>query len=159
MQQAFLARRMGGPSYSFTVHGPDELVELEELNFAIKIRYAEFVVAISNYCRNELVRAAPIDESKIIVARCALAIEDFNESDLGCSNSDTLVCVGRLCPQKGQVLIPAAAAELRKEFPNLKIVLVGDGESRSAVEKAIVTYDVADMVKLRGWAANKEVLT
>jgi colanic acid/amylovoran biosynthesis glycosyltransferase len=155
---ALLARRMGGPSYSFTVHGPDELVELEELSFAIKIRFADFVVAISNYCRNELARAAQSEKSKIIVARCALAMEDFDDSDLVRSYSDALVCVGRLCPQKGQVLIPAAAAELRKEFPNLKIILVGDGESRSAVETAIATYDVADVVKLHGWVANKEVL-
>jgi glycosyltransferase involved in cell wall biosynthesis len=156
---ALLSRMMGGPSYSFTVHGPDELIDPEKLSFGIKIRHAAFVVAISNYCKNELLRAAPAGHcDKIIIARCALALEEFDDAHVVNGNSQMFVCVGRLCPQKGQVLIPRAAAELRNDFPNLKIVLAGDGESRPAVEAAIAAYGVADMIELRGWVANSDVL-
>lgn len=156
---ALLSRLMGGPSYSFTVHGPDELVDPEQLSFGTKIRYAAFVAAISNYGENRLKRLAPEGHSdKIVIARCALALEEFNDTPAVNGNTQMFVCVGRLCPQKGQVLIPKAAAALRKEFPNLRIVLVGDGESRSSIEAAIEDYGVADMVELRGWVANKEVL-
>ncbi len=150
---------MGGPSYSFTVHGPDDLVDPARLSTAIKIDHAAFVVAISDYCRKELLRVAPVgDADKIIVARCALALEEFTDiRDLE-NNSRMLVCVGRLCPAKGQHLIPKAAAELRKDFPDLKIVLAADGESRAAVEAAITAHGVADIVELRGWVANADVL-
>jgi glycosyltransferase involved in cell wall biosynthesis len=156
---ALLSRMMGGPSYSFTVHGPDELIDPKKLSFGIKIKHAAFVIAISDYCKNEVVRVAPAGHcDKIIVARCALALEEFDDTHDVNDNSQMFVCVGRLCPQKGQVLIPRAAAELRNEFPDLKIVLAGDGESRSAVEAAIAAYGVADMVELRGWVSNSEVL-
>lgn len=156
---ALLARIMGGPSYSFTVHGPDELIDPVRLSFGAKIGHAAFVVAISDYCKKELLRLAPAgDADKIMVARCALALEEFEDVRENDGGSRMLVCVGRLCPQKGQHLIPRAAAELRSEFPDLKIVLVGDGESRAAVEAAITACGVADIVELRGWAANGEVL-
>ena len=156
---ALLSRVMGGPSYSFTAHGPDELVERDELSFSTKIRHAAFVVAITDYCRKELLEVAVAgDGGKIMVARCALALEEFSEPqevDGGCR---VLVCVGRLCPQKGQFLIPAAAAELRNAFPDMKIILAGDGESRAAVEAAIADHGVGDIVELKGWVANQDVL-
>lgn len=156
---ALLSRIMGGPGYSFTVHGPDELIDPARLSFGIKIEHAAFVVAISNYCRNLLLRFAPRGGGeKIIIARCAIALEEFADMCSTDSSNQTLVCVGRLCPQKGQVLIPGAVAKLRAEFPALRVILVGDGESRSAVEAAIASYGVGDIVEVKGWLANTEVL-
>ena len=156
---ALLARIMGGPSYSFTVHGPDELVDPAKLSFSIKMRHAAFVVAISDYCRRELLKVASGgDGRKIMVARCGLTLEEFPEPQEVDGDCRTLVCVGRLCPQKGQHLIPAAAADLRNAFPDLKIILAGDGESRAVVEAAITAHGVADMVEVRGWVANQDVL-
>jgi colanic acid/amylovoran biosynthesis glycosyltransferase len=156
---ALLSRIMGGPSYSFTVHGPDELISPIRLSFATKISHAAFVVAISDYCKKELLRVAPAGHAeKIIIARCALALEEFADVSEIADGNHTLICVGRLCPQKGQHLIPQAAAQLRMEFPDLKIVLVGDGESRVAVEAAIAACRVGDIVELRGWVTNSEVL-
>jgi colanic acid/amylovoran biosynthesis glycosyltransferase len=157
---ALLSRKLGGPSYSFTVHGPYELIDTGKLSFEAKITNAEFVVAISDYCRNELISVAPSQADKIVVGRCAVALEEFPEPELreDDAETETLICVGRLCPQKGQVLIPRAAAELRREFPRLKIVMVGDGESRAEIEAAIAAHGVSDMVQLNGWLANTEVL-
>ena len=156
---AMLSHVMGGPSYSFTVHGPDEFVDVERLSFEIKIRYAAFVVAISRFCQEQLLRLAPSGHSdKIFIARCGLPIEEFDLiKDCGAENQ-TFICVGRLCEQKGQFLIPAAAAALRAEFPRLRIILVGDGESRQQIEASIAKYEVGDVVELAGWVANSEVL-
>jgi glycosyltransferase involved in cell wall biosynthesis len=156
---AMLSHMMGGPSFSFTVHGPDELLDPKQLSFGIKIQQAAFVVAISTFCKNELLKwASPDHREKIPIVRCGLALEEFDVSRDYDADDQTLVCVGRLCPQKGQILIPKAVASLRDEFPKLKVILVGDGESRRAIEASIATYDVADIVELRGWIANPDVL-
>jgi glycosyltransferase involved in cell wall biosynthesis len=156
---ALLSRIMGGPSYSFTIHGPDELIDPVQLSFGTKIWHAAFVAAISDYCKKELLRVAPAGHAeKIIVARCAVALEEFAEIGEIVDGNRMLVCVGRQGPQKGQHLIPQAAAQLRKEFPDLKIVLAGDGESRGVVEAAIAAYGVGDIVRLCGWVTNSEVL-
>ena len=49
----------------------------------------------------------------------------------------TFTCVGRLCPQKGQLVLLDAFAELRKEGRGAKLVLAGDGEMRPEVEARI----------------------
>lgn len=47
-----------------------------------------------------------------------------------------VVCVGRLCPQKGQDLLLAAWPAVRAAVPDAVLVLVGDGPSRPALETA-----------------------
>jgi colanic acid/amylovoran biosynthesis glycosyltransferase len=156
---AMLSHVMGGPSYSFTVHGPDELADTASLSVGLKIRNAAFVVAISEYCKTELLRVtADRDRGKLWIGRCGLALEEFGKVDDLTKDTQTFVCVGRLCTQKGQALIPAAAAILRPEFPKLKIILVGDGEERRSIEASIAAHRVEDMITLLGWLPNPEVL-
>lgn len=156
---AMLAHAMGGPAYSFTAHGPDEFVEAPTLSFDLKIENAAFVVAISEYCRKRLSQLCrkPEDAKKIHVARCGIRLDEFQPAPPVPEGNHTLVCVGRLCPQKGQVHIPAVVAALRADFPDLKVILAGDGESRAEIEAEIARHGVEDQVSLYGWASNDDV--
>ncbi len=155
---AMLAYVMGGSSYSFTAHGPDEFVDPTLLSMALKIHHAKFVVAISNYCRVQLIRFSSYDYwDKIKIVHCGLKIDEFIPDYSFDAANQNLVCVGRLCPQKGQLLIPQALAELKQEFPNLKVHFVGGGESKSALESAIAKFGVSAQVELHGWKSNAEV--
>lgn len=69
-----------------------------------------------------------------------------------------LVCVGRLCAQKGQVLLIKAAAEVVKRGAELELVLVGDGEMREAVEAEIARHGLESCVTVTGWASGEEVV-
>lgn len=156
---AMLAHIIGGPSFSFTAHGPDELFELDRLGFRDKARRASFIVAISDYCRTRLTEACRREDAhKIRVLRCGLALEEFAQTSEPDPANRTLVCIGRLCPQKGQDLIPEAVARLAREFEDLRVVLVGDGESRATIEEACRRHGVERQVELRGWVANAEAL-
>ena len=155
---ALIARTMGGPSYSFTAHGPDEFLTAAEDGLARKLAGAAFAVAISNFCRGQLLRFGGAQHrDRIAVARCGLDLSEFVPSDRPAGESRTLVCVGRLCPQKGQVHLPAAVAELRRTEAPFRLVLIGDGESRPAVEAEIARHGVGDLIELRGWRSNAEV--
>lgn len=155
---AMLARLMGGPSYSFTVHGPDEFDAPERFGFSDKIAQAHFVVAISDFCRGRLTELArPEDSHKIRVVRCGLALEDFPARPLRPVGNQTFVCVGRLCPAKAQAAIPAAVAALHRRYPGLKVLLIGDGPCRAEIEAACRRHGVADRVILHGWASNDAV--
>ncbi|MCK9911841.1 colanic acid biosynthesis glycosyltransferase WcaL, partial [Microbacteriaceae bacterium K1510] len=48
---AMLVRLLGGPGYSFTVHGPEEFDKGQVLGLDRKIARAKFVLAISDYGR------------------------------------------------------------------------------------------------------------
>lgn len=155
---AMLAKHMGGASYSFTAHGPDEFVDPTAASLHLKVQHAAFVVAISNYCRVLLVRFSDYKYwDKIVVSHCGLHVDDFTPNHAFDADNQSLICVGRLCPQKAQLLFPPALAQLKAEFPKLKVHFIGDGESRAALEAAIDHYQVRDMVVLYGWQANNDV--
>lgn len=155
---ALIARTMGGPSYSFTAHGPDEFLTAAEDGLALKLSGAAFAVAISDFCRGQLLRfGGAKHRDRIAVARCGLDLGDFVPSARPAGKSRTLVCVGRLCPQKGQVYLPAIVAALRATEAPFRLVLIGDGESRPAIEAEIARHGVGDRVELRGWQSSAEV--
>ena len=155
---ALLAHLMGGPGYSFTAHGPDEFDNSERLSFDLKIRHARFVVAISNFCRVQLVRASALEHwDKIVVVHCGLLVTEFEPDHRFSADDHTFVTIARFSAQKGLSLIPAALALLKTEFPDIKVVLIGDGEERASLEAAIARHDVAHMIELRGWQPNLDV--
>jgi glycosyltransferase involved in cell wall biosynthesis len=155
---ALLARALGGPPFSFTVHGPDELMDPTANAIEQKIEKAKATIAISRYCERELQRYVPAGQwDQIRVIRCGVQLDNFPSPAAGWAPSTEIVCVGRLCPQKGQIHIPAAIAMLKDRFPDLRVTLLGDGESRAAIEAEIVRHNVGRNMKLLGWASNDEV--
>ncbi|GJL90710.1 glycosyltransferase [Hyphococcus sp.] len=153
---AMLCQIMGGPSYSFTVHGPDELTDAPLLDIPAKVGHAGFVAAITNFCKSQLIRFSSLTSAdKIEIIHCGLDLRDFTPSPP--PDNQTFVCVGRLCPQKGQAQLPAVAVALRDEFPQLKIILIGDGESRAEIEAEIARLGVAQNIVIKGWMENAKV--
>lgn len=65
-------------------------------------------------------------------------------------------CIGRFHPQKGQIYLLRAYAEIRKEFPNTVLLLVGDGETRSELENEVNILGLADAVLFTGTATGNE---
>lgn len=155
---AMLCARLGGPGYSFTAHGPDEFVDWGRASLAMKVAEARFVFAISNYCRVQLARAAGMEcWDKLHIVRCGVSIEEFPRSEAPFDKKAPFVCVGRLCSQKAQALIVEAVARLVPEYPDLSVILVGDGESRADIEAAITRHGVQKNVILEGWCDNAKV--
>lgn len=155
---AMLCRLLGGPRYSFTVHGPDELEQFAENSLTEKALHAEYVVAISDYCRDRLrAHLSDVLWDRIRVIPCGLDLRGYPATPPPPSMSGRLLSVGRLCPQKAQAEIPAAIAAVAGDHPGLSVVLVGDGESRAAVEREIMATGTGGRIKLLGWRSNAEV--
>jgi colanic acid/amylovoran biosynthesis glycosyltransferase len=153
-----LSKLMDGPDYSFTVHGPDEFVNSERLAYPIKVRLSKFVVAISHFCKSQISLCAPgTPLNKILIVRCGLSLEEFTSHRSVAIKANQVVCVGRLCPQKSQILIPFLSHRLQADFPLHRILLVGDGESRSEIEAEIIRFGVGENVQVLGWKSNPEV--
>lgn len=155
---ALLCRLLGGPPYSFTVHGPEEFDDPEGLALKEKIQHCCFVVAISNFGRGQLMRWCPNGEwGKIKVVHCTVD-DSFSLADkTAMPNAPRLVCVGRLCAQKGQLLLLEALHELDKEGTDFELVLAGDGEMRDVVEKRIKDYGLELKVRITGWISGDQV--
>jgi len=153
---AMQLRILGGPSYSFTVHGPEEF--LAPLGLEDKISRSAFVVAISSFGRSQLfLRTAPALWPKIRVVHCALE-PSFHSGDTSPQTSDSrLVCVGRLCEAKGQVLLIDAIAQLKQRGVHVNLVLAGDGPMRAEIEKMVREFGLQDRVRITGWISGDRV--
>ncbi len=155
---AMLAHVLGGPPYSFMVHGPEEFDRAVTLSLDEKAARAAFVAAISSDARSQLCRWVRFEDwSKITIVRCGLDDDYLTTPPETLAPNRRIVCVGRLCEQKGQVLLVEAAARAAASAGDFELVLIGDGELRPEVESAIRRHRLEDIVHLAGWADHSEV--
>ncbi|MCQ0092942.1 glycosyltransferase [Roseovarius sp. M141] len=149
---AMLSHAMGGPRYSFTVHGPEEFDAPRALSLSTKIERSAFAVAISSFGRSQLCRLVPYDIwDRIKIAHCGIEPARFAAPAALPNGPLHLVAIGRFVEQKGQmVLIPALKAALA-EVPDLHLTLIGDGPLRGALEAGVKAAGLEDHVTLTGW--------
>lgn len=155
---AMLCQVLGGPNYSFTVHGPEEFDKVLAIALPEKIKRAAFVVAVSSYGKSQLYRWCEFEQwSKIRVVHCGVDNLFLETERLPVPTAPRLVCVGRLCEQKGQLLLLEAAARLAAEGLDFKLVFVGDGPLRGNIEAAIARLGLTNKLEITGWASSVQV--
>lgn len=155
---AMLVEALGGPGYSFHVHGPEEFDKPQAISLGEKIERARFVCAISSYGRSQLYRWVGYAHwPKIHVVRCGVEPSFLEGDGRPFPAAPRLVSVGRLSEQKGQILLVEALGRVARDGIDFSLVLVGDGEMRGAVEAALARHGIADRVTITGWASGAEV--
>lgn len=155
---AMLCHVLGGPPYSFTVHGPEEFDKVQTISLTEKINRAAFVVAVSSFGKSQLYRWCEREHwAKIHVVHCGVDKLFLKQPHVPIPDQPRLVCVGRLCEQKGQLLLIEAASRLAAEGLPFKLVLVGDGPLRPQIETLIAQNGLQEHVEITGWASNSEV--
>ncbi len=155
---AMLAHALGGPRFSFTVHGPEEFDKPQFIHLGEKMRRAAFVVAISSYGRSQLFRwVEHAHWPKVKVVHCGLERAFHEVPAVPLPAAPRLVCVGRICEQKGQQLLVQAAGVLAARGVAFELVLAGDGEMRPEVERLIAGLGLQGRVRITGWISSNQV--
>jgi len=156
---AAIARAWGGPPFSFTAHGPDEFDAPRELGLPAKIQAAAFVVAITSYCRSQLMRwSDPGEWDKIKVIRCGLDDAILSNDATPVSQASTeFVCVARLSAQKGLPLLIGASERLRAAGASFSLTIIGGGELRTDLEAQIRLAGLQSIVSLAGVYSTPEM--
>jgi glycosyltransferase involved in cell wall biosynthesis len=156
---ALLCKELGGPGYSMTVHGPEEFDKPDLIRLREKLESAEFVAGVSSFGKSQLMRLTNEQEQweKVHVVRCGVDSQFLEAEPTPVPSDKRLVCVGRLSPQKGQLLLIEAAAQLEKSGADFELVLVGDGELRELIERGIAEHGLEKHVRITGWSSNDEV--
>jgi colanic acid/amylovoran biosynthesis glycosyltransferase len=149
---AWIVSKLTGASFSVTAHANDLFVGpalLEE-----KVRDAAFVVAISEYNRQELLRSVPGADG-VHVIRSGVEVDQFpyRERD----QLTRLLCVARLADTKGHAYLLHAFASVAEEFPTISLELVGDGPERRRLESMVRSLGLIERVAFRGPLPSHEV--
>lgn len=149
---ACLTQALGGPGYSFTVHGPEEFDAPRALSLGTKTEHAAFTVAVSEFGRSQLCRWVEATHwPRLHVVHCGIETARFTEPTPVPEGPVRLVSIGRFSEQKGQLVLIAAMARLRAKGLDVSLHLVGDGEMRGVLEAAIAEAGLNDHVTLTGW--------
>jgi glycosyltransferase involved in cell wall biosynthesis len=157
---AMLSQALGGPRYSFTVHGPEEFDAPAALSLGTKIERAAFTVAISSFGRSQLCRwVDPSLWHRLHVVPCGIEPWRFPATRAMPPGGPHLVAIGRLSPQKGFDVAIEAVAMARAALPDLHLTLVGDGPLRAALTAAIAAQDLGGAITLTGWQDEEGVRT
>jgi glycosyltransferase involved in cell wall biosynthesis len=155
---AMLCSAIGGPPYSFTVHGPEEFDKAKAISLAEKVERADFVVTVSSFGKSQLYRWCSHRQwSKIHVVHCGVDDGFLAQPSSTIPTEPRLICVARLCEAKGHLLLLDGVAALAAEGWRFKLVLIGDGPLRAEIETLIAQMNLQDHVEVIGWASNCEV--
>ena len=155
---AMLTRVLGGPPWSFTVHGPEEFDKPHFIGLPEKIRRCAFVIAVSSFGRSQLFRLVEHGLwPKIHVVHCGLERAFYQQVAGPSPLTRNFVCVGRLCEQKGQLLLIDAARRLLERGEEFGLTFAGDGELRPDLEALIDRHKLQNRVRITGWLSSQQV--
>ena len=138
---------------------------LEVLGFFVA-RRADVIRAVSTRIANNLVKAG-VEKKRIFYATPPVEANSFIKRDLqeesaligqyGLSDRKTFLFVGRLCKQKNLPMLFKAVAKIKKNFPEVKVLLVGDGPERNVLEKLAKRLSLDEIVIFVGKVPNDKL--
>jgi glycosyltransferase involved in cell wall biosynthesis len=165
------ARKLRAPSV-ITMHGGDVYVNPEQgYDFPTRwyvrpalgwtLRHAGALTAITDDCRQHALRAgAPADRIRLVFNGTDL--RRFSPHDNGTPGDqrfgpNMIFACRQLFPRKGIRFLLEAAAQLKPQFPDLKIVLAGDGFERPALVQLAQELGIGGDVTFLGWVPNTDL--
>lgn len=155
---AMLCRLLGGPSYSFTVHGPDDFERAPRLGLADKIGLATFVTSVSQYGLQQLRPwCRQGDTTKLHIIPMGVDAVFLDAPPAPIPVRPRLVFVGRLEPQKNPLLLVEAMLRLREAGVHCELEVIGNGPLQDRMRRRIGAAGLQRHIRLRGAASAAEV--
>jgi glycosyltransferase involved in cell wall biosynthesis len=149
---ALIAAKIFPLTFSLTVHGPDEFFDVPGYRLAEKVAAASFVCCIGNYARSQLMSfSSPAVWSKFEVAPLGVDLSLFAPRPF--HNRPVLfliLCVGRLVPVKGQLVLIAACERLIKAGREVRVRFVGGGPDRDRLETEAAARGLSEYIEFTG---------
>lgn len=151
-----LAKKLGGPSFSLTLHGD---LPVYGRDHDSKMFDAEFVAVVSRPLQDQLLKKnlvtperAPIIWMGVDTARFTPSTQNKNRFDF------VLTTVARLHPAKGHMLVLEAIAILRGRGIKVHYVIAGRGDFEADIRRRVDELELADIVTFAGVLDSDEVL-
>ncbi len=153
---AVLAAKLADIPYSFTEHGPAIFFEVDRWALPQKIARAKFVVAITHFCRSQLMLFSdPVHWPRIAIVHCGLDPALYRRDTPGFGKR--VAFVGRLDPVKGALLLIEAMANVLKTHPDATLTLAGDGPARAPAEARAAALGITKSVHFAGFLTQPQV--
>ena len=128
-------------------------------------RNAVQIICISSRLKEHLRTKWNVDENKLTVLPCAADVEAFKPNynsvtvrkSLGLTTEPVVMWVGGFYPWHDLSLLLESFALILQRRPDARLVLVGDGQTRSVVEETIKKRGMGQAVIMTGTVAHSQV--
>lgn len=153
---AAIARLLGSPPYSLTLHGDLPVYGRDHQS---KMTRASIVTAVTRPLARSIVEQVGLPESRVPVIWMGVDPDIFTpvEHHDAAPGKLNIITVARLNHAKGHVHLLAAIAQLVSEGLDLHYTIVGQGKNQSAIEERIAELNLVDRVKLTGTLSESQV--
>ena len=135
-----------------------------QIEAKISAKYADKVVSVSEQINEQQILDYKVDKKKTIVINNFCEIDKIkkaseqedmpNEEKEFFEKYKIIITVGRLTYQKAQWYMIRTFKEVLKKIPDVRLVILGEGEERERLEKLIKQLDMQDYIKLYGFKKN-----
>ncbi len=142
-----------GAPFIVHFHGYDAFVHQTVSQYAERYRNmfekASYIIAVSEDMRRQLIKlGAPVD--KVILRPYGVDTTLFADANPA-SSGKTLLFVGRFTAKKDPVSLLKAFNLARQSVPDVRLVMVGQGELHQLVLKTIEELHLQDSIEVLGW--------
>jgi glycosyltransferase involved in cell wall biosynthesis len=153
---AALARARTGVRLVRTVHHRRAVHDGRAARWVLQ--RADAVIAVSEGIAARL-RAAGVPDTRVTLVPGAVDVERFRPSadgrplraELGLGEAPVAGCVARMVPGRGHDVLLRAMARLRQRMPEARLLLVGRGEHRPALEALVGELGLESTVVFAGY--------
>lgn len=164
-----IARKLKIPSV-ITLHGGDVYVNTAEgYDFPTRwyvrpvlewtLRKASALTAISEDCKQHALNAGAY-ESSISVVMNGADLRRFSPAppnEVPAFGPRMIFACRQLFPRKGIRFLIEAVAKLKPKYPDINLIIAGDGFERPTLEKLARDRGLGERTQFLGWMANKDL--
>ena len=149
-----------------TLHGGGIYKFAEKFPFIVKyiLNHSDRVIAINNYIKklakrytSKKIYVIPnFIDSKIFTRASQAEIIKFKEK---CKLNDKIILliVARLVPKKGISYLIHAIRQLAEKYPNICLMIIGNGPQKKYFEKLVNSLDLKELILFLGRISNKNL--
>lgn len=156
---SWILAKQFGLGLEVQVHGWEKGTGVRDMLAKFILPRAQSVRVVSNRLKDKVVREYGVVAEKITVVpiyiedRAKGFVRDFDVE----KKTFVFLTVGRLVEVKNIPLQIEAMAEIVKKYPDTKLWIVGEGPTKSALEKLIQERELSSQVTLFGWKSANEL--
>lgn len=153
-----LGRAVDGPDapwrWTFTMHGPTEFEAVERFDLADKVRDADGVVCISDFCRSQLMKLSdPTCWDKLRTIHMSVDPDHYSPPAQPRTPRDDafrIITVGRYVPEKGGTVLLDAVTQLVTAGLPVRVEMIGAGPMRERLEAEVAAKGLTGVVDIAG---------
>ncbi|MBN2119585.1 MAG: glycosyltransferase family 4 protein [Candidatus Omnitrophica bacterium] len=176
MESQFVAsiiRKVYKFDYIVTVHEASIISNIFSRKNKVKISLlknlygkAHYVLVVSNYLKGIIEKLGLRESEKIEVISIGIDRDQFSifedskklRNSIARDDQKILLTVARLEPRKGVDRLIKALPKIIDKVPNVKYLIVGDGEDKVRLKTLVNNYSLQDYVQFTGYVSNEEII-